>query len=434
MFALGDWGDGVMGCETNLACQAIELVVADRTVAIGLIGFFDTQFGTASQWVQKNAEVIVGALGLSFGFWKWWAFREKILHKRLTEYIEREDRRLDAAHTQIQSAISRPIQGQHTDAPLFAVASLRSIFKIQNWEPVIALQKSEAVVDKLLVDAISQTRKRIELGEDKVRLNRRQEMQSHSIRAAIAAAQAGYISDSIESNRLDTKALSEINQALHVPGHHNDVFLLETKAHQLRRLGRLREAMAAYEALEAVVELQGPRRISDQLLARSKWCRAQIFQVIRLQQLGQGLVGSPRSRNANYLMQAESPANPHFPGALVIRRRHAPYVGWDLVEQGGMHLFAAYVAHIWGFNVVETTELTEAEVAYQAVLDETPKATRFKNRKNARLIAAARGGLEFVKAAKATQLYQKSILLPPCNDMPGINLDADDSSEDDGLE
>jgi len=42
--------------------------------------------GAVAQVARDYGQAIVGLIGVSFGIWRWWRYREHILHKRLAEY------------------------------------------------------------------------------------------------------------------------------------------------------------------------------------------------------------------------------------------------------------------------------------------------------------------------------------------------------------
>jgi hypothetical protein len=61
--------------------------------------------GAFSLFVRAYGQSIVGVIGLAFGFWRWWRYREHILHKRLAEYLRESDTRLADGTHQLLAAI-----------------------------------------------------------------------------------------------------------------------------------------------------------------------------------------------------------------------------------------------------------------------------------------------------------------------------------------
>jgi hypothetical protein len=74
--------------------------------------------GALSQFAKDYGQSIIGLVGVSFGFWRWWRYREHILHKRLDEYLKESDGRLADGTAQILEAIQRPAPGQKPSDPL----------------------------------------------------------------------------------------------------------------------------------------------------------------------------------------------------------------------------------------------------------------------------------------------------------------------------
>ena len=60
-----------------------------------------------AELVGVHFDKLIGLAGFSFGVWRWWYTRERVLHKRL-EYIAEQDRRLEQARADVLEAIHRP--------------------------------------------------------------------------------------------------------------------------------------------------------------------------------------------------------------------------------------------------------------------------------------------------------------------------------------
>jgi hypothetical protein len=90
---------------------------------VEVIGRFGVQAqgiaGSAAQFVREYGQSIVGLIGVSFGFWRWWRYREHILHRRLAEYLCENDARLANGTADLIELIQRPAPGQQFKDPLF---------------------------------------------------------------------------------------------------------------------------------------------------------------------------------------------------------------------------------------------------------------------------------------------------------------------------
>ncbi|MBN9245907.1 MAG: hypothetical protein J0I81_00365, partial [Hyphomicrobium sp.] len=110
-----------------VASTMAELVSHLGTQASGIIGVIAT-------FVEHNAQAIFGAAGLAFGIWRWWRYREQILHRRLAEYLRESDARLKDGQQYVLNALQRPGPGRPFDAPLFAPMQLRAALREHNWD------------------------------------------------------------------------------------------------------------------------------------------------------------------------------------------------------------------------------------------------------------------------------------------------------------
>jgi hypothetical protein len=67
--------------------------------------------GVLSVILKLHGEKLIALAGLSFGFYKWWVYREKILHERLKEYLSQDKRTLGFGLANILGSLSFP--GKH---------------------------------------------------------------------------------------------------------------------------------------------------------------------------------------------------------------------------------------------------------------------------------------------------------------------------------
>ncbi|MEI9900910.1 MAG: hypothetical protein WDN31_13105 [Hyphomicrobium sp.] len=167
---------------------------------------------------------------MTFGFWRWWRYREHILHKRLAEYLHESDTRLSTGTADLIELIQRPAPGQQFKDPLFIDADLRVVLRERNWDkPAYALGVA-ASSDVQLGKAIDAINRRRTTAQATVASLNRQLFSAHSIRGAIAACQRR----GTDSKAL-YDALSNFKAALEVPGHRSEVTVRELEAHQTRK-------------------------------------------------------------------------------------------------------------------------------------------------------------------------------------------------------
>lgn len=84
-----------MDCSEDLACQLFDWFSSNgyvvRETLVRLDALWNAAGGQISHFLSEHGEKIVAALSFSFGVWRWWIYREHVLHKRLEEYIRESD-------------------------------------------------------------------------------------------------------------------------------------------------------------------------------------------------------------------------------------------------------------------------------------------------------------------------------------------------------
>ena len=362
---------------------------------------------SATELVQRIAdffgvhfEKLVGLAGFSFGVWRWWYYRERVLHKRLQEYLAEQDRRLDGARSYVLEAIFRPGPKRRFFAdPLFVAAPLRSLLRRRGWDSMLGMGNVETAADRKLRYALGRIERRVEAGTAALAALPRQMAAAHVLKGAIACARAEQKRNVSQRVDLDDRALTEFRTALQVLEHGHDPQAKEYEAHQLRKLGHLREALAAYEELEELALSITDQKKRDLVLAKSKRHRAEIVQA-------QAIDGGRGSGVARDLVnQAEE-------GALALRAPHGPFHHWDGIEQAELHYLSAFIYYNLGANLQEPAQLALAETAYKTVLNRLPSSRVFASASIKRLRAAAQGGLERVARAQKSSEYDEECLLP----------------------
>jgi tetratricopeptide (TPR) repeat protein len=353
------------------------------------IGLFDFVRRTG-KFTGVHFEKVIGLAGFSFGVWRWWYYRERVLHKRLQEYLAEQDRRLEGARSYVLEAIFRPGPKRRFFAdPLFVVAPLRSLLRRRGWDTLLGMGNAETVADRKLRYALGRIERRVEAGTAALAALRRQMAAAHVLKGAIACARAER--SAVQRAELDDRALTEFRTAQQVIEHEHDLQAKEYEAHQLRKLGHLREALAAYEQLEEFALSIPDQRKRDLILAKSKRHRAEIVQAQAIDDCRRGLKSTRGSGVARDLV------NQMGEGALDLRAPHGPFHDWDGIEQGELHYLSAFVYHNLGANLQEPAQLARAETAYKTVLDRLPSSRVFGSSSVKRLRAAAQGGLERVR-------------------------------------
>ncbi len=397
----------------DLICQGMTWVEHNEFVAstmAELVSHLGTQasgvIGVIAAFVEHNAQAMFGAAGLAFGIWRWWRYREQILHKRLAEYLRDSDSRLKEGQQYVLDALERPAPGQSFSLPLFASDQLRAVLRERNWDKSATALQVASSAEWQLSQALDVIQRQLKTADDNLTSLRKQYATAHVLRGAIASSMAKR-SPGLAAQK-NNIALNEFRTVLQIPGHESDLTVKELEAHQLRKLGHLGDALEAYEGLEELASTIEDQRAQIILLARAKRYRAEIQQALRTQQDGDGAVIFRGCLTAHDLISQNRPVS-----ALELRKKLAPFQGWDLCEQGEINYVAALVCNILNFGGLEANHLNDSETAYASVLAELPPR-RFPWSKTStrRLRATAKKGLDLVQAAR-NGIYDADWLTPP---------------------
>jgi hypothetical protein len=377
----------------------------------GLFAQYVIELSAALKWwpwleerVVGNLQAIIGLAGFSFGLWKWWYFRERVLHKRLKEYLQHQDERLLHARSYVLEALYRPGAIRRFAEPLFTVRPLRRVLRRKGWSSLLLLARLETGADHLLNKALRRLESRLEAAEGQMAALRRQQASAHFLKGAIASARAD--AGGANSPKLDYRSLDAFRAALQVPGHDADLELMEYEAHQLRKLGYLNEAEQRYRLLEERAPSIAEPQERDLFLARVKRWQAVIVQAqtILRSQIDEGGRGSGIADGLVRLGDESS---------ISLRRRYAPFQGWDGLEQGDLHYFSAFVCSNLGFKVRASLQLGLAETEYRRVLNNFYGAKWRISLSSRRLHRAAKAGVLRVHEARVHGAYDEKWLLPP---------------------
>jgi hypothetical protein len=83
----------------DLACQLFDWFsssgyVIRHTFAV-IDSLWDAAGGHITNFWEQHGEKLVAMASFCFGLWRWYVYRERILYKRLEQYIQDSDRRHD---------------------------------------------------------------------------------------------------------------------------------------------------------------------------------------------------------------------------------------------------------------------------------------------------------------------------------------------------
>lgn len=299
------------------------------------------------RWLLANIGGVFGFVGLVFGLWKWWHYRDKILHQRFESYLRASERHLQDASLDVIERIQRPSPGRATFEPLFIDDDLCAVLREYNWDLGPNLLSVRSSADWLLERAIKRIQLRLKTESGVVAALNAQLASAYAIRGAIVVSTDDA---SEESGRL---ALGYLQTAAKLAGKDAELDLKELEAHQLRKLGS-RNAKHGYKELMELAAQQTDARLRDYRMARAKRYVAELEQATSV-------------RNAYKIMTTEAPGSEYYPGALMLLYRCDPLTDWERVEIGDMHYFTAHCANLLNYKTVVKDQLDEAATAYQGV-------------------------------------------------------------------
>lgn len=337
--------------------------------------------GSVTQFVRDYGQSIVGLVGVSFGFWRWWRYREHILHKRLAEYLRENDVRLNRGTSDLIELIQRPAPGQQFKDPLFIDSDLRVVLRERNWDKTAFALSVESSSDWQLSKAIKSIERRLTTAVATTTSLHRQLTSAHSIRGAIAASQARRNGDDASHLR----ALEFFRRALSVPGGERNPLTRELEAHEQRKLS-LPTAEQAYDDLVELLRKFEDSREKHLLSARAKRFHAEVVRPVN-------------PLNAYLMVTADEEGARYFPGTLFLLAQCEPLNGWERLDKGDAHYFAAACGNQLKFPVATPVHLDQAATAYQRIVSELSDR-RFKPRRYFRLRARAIEGLNRVASAR----------------------------------
>lgn len=334
------------------------------------------------------------------------------MHRRVSEYIARQDQRLTNAQSYVLTALDRPgMSSGGATAPLFGSRDLRRVLTRNDWHVVGSNQPVEETARTDLRNASSELQKRIEFADKLLHSYRKQLASSHMLQGAIAAAIAREAWSPHRKHQFDAEALGHFQNAIQIPGFSSSVVGKQLAAHQLRKLGHAQSALLEYEAVERLAATIENVRERDLLIADCKRWRAAIIQAQTLHNFTQNGNGPQGASNALSLLRR--PPAGDDPGALNLLASYEPYRGWEAIDYSDTLYLAAYICHKRQFYALRDSYLEKSATGYKLVLRETSGLGKFASRRAWKLRAAAREGGKRVKLARESQSFNEKWLLPP---------------------
>jgi hypothetical protein len=202
-----------MDCGADeLLCRLIEWLSHNAYAVQQLIAFLDSVWANAGgqivDFLKQHGEKLIALLSFSFAVWRWWRYREGILHKRLEEYIRESDARLGPASDQTMEAILRPGRTAVLPQPAFAV-ELRDILETNGWGTLFQFSDVERHAERQYGRALRRIRNRQRIARAATQSLLDQQARVHLLAGATAASRARRTVDTGRASLCDHAALRE---------------------------------------------------------------------------------------------------------------------------------------------------------------------------------------------------------------------------------
>lgn len=330
-------------------------------------------------FLAAHGQLLIGLVGATFGFWRYWRYRERILHKRLAEYIGTRDSRLREVRVEVLGAVQRPAPGHAGKAPLFVDKELRSVLRENRWGNAALAFSIESSAKWQLSKAIDSIARKLETAERQVSSLRLELSTAYSLKGALASS--GTLRDN------DREALALFRNALSYSDQRDDVQLRELEAHQLRRIGEYRQARKAYARLIRLSRSMISGREQFLIEARARRYLAEL---------------EPARKNAYSMMIAPLEGRRFSPGPLALIDECTLLNECELVEKADMYYFTAFLAHSLSFPQAPSVYLNGAKDAYQEALSKLVEIDGGSKSKLRGLIAA---GLRRISLAQTEKKF-----------------------------
>lgn len=295
--------------------------------------------------LRPHLEALFGLAGLAFAIWRWLRHRERVLHKRLLEYLLEEDKRIHRALDVAVEAVRRPSRRRSANSPLLAPKLLRKLLKRSGWKPRSIFTSVERTTEESLSLVADRIRNQIELLDKTMKAYRNQQASVHILAGAIKSSRASRHLIGSEEREMHVRALENFRYALNVEGHDGNILALQFKADQERLLGQYETALATYQALEASATQLADLKKKCLLVSTCRRHRAVIYQ----------------------RMGNNGLANGEINAALQSLSQIAPMTDWDKLEEAETHFTAAWIKDSLGFVIQRNEALDRARANFASL-------------------------------------------------------------------
>ena len=244
-----------MDCSEDIACQLIDWFTSNGFVvkqALHTIDrLWDAAGGHITTFLAEHGEKLVAAASFCFAVWRWLVYRERVLYKRLEEYIQESDSRLGPTTSLMFEAMLRSGRTPTLRQPAFAL-ELGEILEGRGWRSFFGIKPIERQTEKQLRSALIGIRKRERTVENATRSLQKQRAEVHMLKGAIAVSRARNTPRFVLSGQNDGQALREFQRALQCPTHRRDAEAKECEAFPSARILATRAARLGRGGLRAV--------------------------------------------------------------------------------------------------------------------------------------------------------------------------------------
>ena len=200
-----------MQCGESIWCVLLQWLAehgAAKELVEGLEPFVRGDEQAVAHVYERIKSIITVGVTLisgSFAIWKWWHFREAVLHKRLAEYIGESDRRLTPSRNEVVELISRPDRRTNLRQPAFAL-ELGHVLRRNNWEPRISRVLGDNIPDREFEKITEQIDKRIRTADAALSALKEQRAAANIIAGALASARSSRTRDPATARRYSEEA------------------------------------------------------------------------------------------------------------------------------------------------------------------------------------------------------------------------------------
>lgn len=232
---------------------------------LGLFAGWVDALSSAHEWLLDKLSKLIAPIFTiaagSYAIYQRWYFAENKLRLRLSEFLARENRRLEIVHKALEKHVERPGPGRAFKSPVFSRWGLKPAFYASGvGSPTVVtyfldrVDRAEFEVVKELEDVQSQ----LALW-DKVKSDfEHRKARAHLCRGAISACKAAMALNRGRDDRLyNLDALNDFEEALRLK--HDDKLALELAAHMRVRLGEYQRALQDFTRLAELASQQGDK-------------------------------------------------------------------------------------------------------------------------------------------------------------------------------